>query len=200
MRPAHLLLSLTLHALAIGAVVVVHVKADDDAPSNVKEEDIVFELVDAAAPESEASFVLDEPMPVEPEIPDPLHEPDEGLASEEPVRAEASTAQTEMAEPVQRLAETERAVVRSEPMALNRITPIYPRRARRRGAEGVVMVEATVDAAGIVSDVTVSASSGSRDLDASAVHAVRSATFAPATENGVGVCGRVRLTFEFRLH
>ena len=96
-------------------------------------------------------------------------------------------------------AELEQAKVVSAPMALNRITPVYPRSARRRGREGVVTVEITVSDFGEVSGVEVIAGSGYKDLDSAAVSAVRTARFAPATENGVRVHGSLRLTFEFKL-
>ena len=41
--------------------------------------------------------------------------------------------------------------------------------------------------------------SGYGDLDSAAISAVRTAKFASATEDGVQVEGRLRLTFEFRL-
>lgn len=95
--------------------------------------------------------------------------------------------------------EQEQAKVVSVPMALNRIVPVYPRSARRRGREGVVTVEILVSDSGEVSGVEVIAGSGYKDLDSAAVSAVRTARFAPATENGVRVHGSLRLTFEFRL-
>ena len=96
-------------------------------------------------------------------------------------------------------AEQEQAKVVSAPMALNRIVPVYPRSARRRGREGVVTVEITVSDSGEVSGVEVIAGSGYKDLDSAAVSAVRTAHFSPAIENGVRVQGSLRLTFEFKL-
>lgn len=93
----------------------------------------------------------------------------------------------------------ERARVVSDPVALNRITPVYPRSARRKGHEGCVTVELSVSESGEVSSAEIVSSSGHEELDASALGAVRTARFAPATEDGESVCGRVRLTFDFRL-
>jgi protein TonB len=95
--------------------------------------------------------------------------------------------------------EQEQAKVVSAPMALNRIVPVYPRSARRRGREGVVTVEILVSDSGEVSGVEVIAGSGYKDLDSAAVSAVRTAHFSPAIENGVRVQGSLRLTFEFKL-
>ena len=95
--------------------------------------------------------------------------------------------------------EQEQAKVVSVPMALNRIVPVYPRSARRRGREGAVTVEISVSDSGEVAGVEVISGSGYKDLDSAAVSAVRTAHFAPATEDGVRVQGSLRLTFEFKL-
>ena len=93
----------------------------------------------------------------------------------------------------------ERSRVVSEPRALNKIVPVYPRSARRRGREGIVTLEISVSDSGEVSDAAVIEGSGHKDLDSAAVSAVRTARFAPATEDGVRVEGRLRLTIEFKL-
>lgn len=93
----------------------------------------------------------------------------------------------------------DRARIDPAPVAIGRIVPAYPRRARRRGHEGAVVVEIGVGGDGKVDDVAVVRSSGYDELDESAVAAVRTASFAPATEGGKGVRGRLRLTFEFKL-
>ena len=95
--------------------------------------------------------------------------------------------------------EEERAKVVAAPIALNRIVPVYPRSARRRGHEGCVTVEISVAEDGNVVGAEVVASSGHDELDAAALAAVRTARFAPATEDGVSVRGELRLTFDFRL-
>ena len=96
-------------------------------------------------------------------------------------------------------AEVQQAKIVSAPMALNRIVPVYPRSARRRGREGVVTLEILVSGTGLVSKTDVVGSSGHSDLDAAAVSAVRTARFVPAIEDGAQVEGKLRLTFEFRL-
>ena len=95
--------------------------------------------------------------------------------------------------------EEERAKVVAAPIALNRIVPVYPRSARRRGHEGCVTVSISVAEDGKIVSAEVVASSGHDELDAAALAAVRTARFAPATENGVSVRGELRLTFDFRL-
>ena len=97
------------------------------------------------------------------------------------------------------VAQDERARIVSDPIALNRIVPVYPRSARRKGHEGRVTVEISVAEDGGITSAEVVASSGHAELDAAALGAVRTARFAPATEDGVSVSGRLRLTFDFRL-
>ena len=91
------------------------------------------------------------------------------------------------------------AKVVSDPVALNRITPRYPRAARRKGHEGSVTVEIRVSEDGGVSDAKIVATSGHAELDRAALAAVGTARFAPATEDGAAVSGLLRLTFEFKL-
>ena len=93
----------------------------------------------------------------------------------------------------------EHAKVVSDPIALNRIVPKYPRSARRKGHEGSVTVEITVTEGGLVSSADIVSSSGHAELDAAALAAVRTARFTPATTDGVSVSGRLRLTFDFKL-
>ncbi len=93
----------------------------------------------------------------------------------------------------------EQARVMSAPVALNKIIPVYPRSARRRGHEGCVTVEISVAEDGHVSGAEIVSSSGHAELDSAALGAVRTAKFAPATEDGASVTGRLRLTFNFKL-
>jgi TonB family protein len=113
--------------------------------------------------------------------------------------AEGSVPTKEGSVPTADSAPQEQSRINSEPRALNRIVPVYPRSARRRGREGVVTLEILVSDTGNVSEAVVVAGSGHKDLDAAAVSAVRTARFAPATEDGVHVHGRLRLIFEFKL-
>ena len=113
--------------------------------------------------------------------------------------AEGSVPTKEGSVPTADSAPQEQSRINSEPRALNRIVPVYPRSARRRGWEGVVTLEILVSDTGNVSEAVVVAGSGHKDLDAAAVSAVRTARFAPATEDGVHVHGRLRLIFEFKL-
>ena len=122
---------------------------------------------------------------------------DFATASKENVKKDS--AETKESSPAETNCKTEQAKVVSNPVALNRIIPVYPRSARRRGHEGCVTVEIMVAEDGRVSGAEVVSPSGHAELDAAAIGAVRTARFAPATEDGVSVRGRLRLTFEFKL-
>ena len=130
------------------------------------------------------------------------------LENEEVPRAEPETAVEKSADdkegeapqsPSSAAASEEHAAVVSDPIARNRIVPVYPRSARRKGHEGCVAVAVTVAEDGGIVQAAVVASSGYGELDAAALAAVRSARFAPATAEGVRVRGELRLTFDFRL-
>ena len=92
------------------------------------------------------------------------------------------------------MAHQEQSRILTDPRALNKIVPVYPRSARRRGREGVVMLEIAVSELGTVDEVAIIEGSGYKDLDSAAISAVRTARFEPATEDGNQVSGRLRLT------
>jgi len=79
---------------------------------------------------------------------------------------------------------------------VRKVTPKYPKRARRMGWEGVVVLEFLVDAQGNVYDIKVVRSSGYPDLDQAAINALKQWKFAPkpgaSAEEG-------RLTVKFTL-
>ena len=91
-----------------------------------------------------------------------------------------------------------KAYVPAEPLSDNP-TPEYPRLARRKGMEGVVLVRAHVSPTGSVLAVSVSRSSGHRSLDEAAVSCVRRWTFDPALDRGEPVEGLVEFPIRFRL-
>ena len=173
----------------------------EEAPQVSEPKEIEPEPIAEAAPEAletvkEIIPPEPEPTPSEPLPSRPPQEPEKC----DPMPPETSPPPEQAAVPeIAPQADQEVAKVVSEPAAIGRIVPKYPRSARRRGKEGAVTLEICVSDSGKVSDTTVVSSSGHRELDAAAVSAVRSAQFAPATEDGVKVEGRVRLTFEFRL-
>ncbi|BFO57501.1 TonB family protein [Acidovorax sacchari] len=80
------------------------------------------------------------------------------------------------------------------------LQPVYPPEARRRGHEGRVVVSATIGSMGQARDVSIAQSSGHRELDESALAAVRNATFHPAKDSqGYAVDASYRIPFNFVL-
>ena len=162
----------------------------DKQPESVPEDEQL-----ASAPEYDLGSVSEEGRDKRPARPQSrgTRDPDkhaEGFASVSDANAE-ETAQANESQ--------EQAKVVSDPAALNRIIPVYPRSARRKGHEGCVTVEILVEEDGHVSEAGIVSSSGHAELDSAALGVVRTARFAPATENGVAVRGRLRLPFNFKL-
>ena len=77
--------------------------------------------------------------------------------------------------------------------------PAYPRRARRDGIEGTVMLKVLVTAAGAAGRVEVETSSGSSALDRAALNAVKTWRFVPARRGEESVDAWVRVPVKFRL-
>lgn len=78
--------------------------------------------------------------------------------------------------------------------------PAYPRLARRRGYQGIVILEVLVGRDGTPGKVRVFRSSGYRSLDNAAVEAVERWSFAPGSENGNPVDMWVKIPVRFQLH
>lgn len=95
-------------------------------------------------------------------------------------------------------AELEQAKVVSVPKALNRIVPVYPRSARRRGREGWSRLRSRFSDSGEVSGVEVIAGSGLGIWTRRRFRRCVPPVFTPATENGVRVHGSLQ-PFEFKL-
>lgn len=85
------------------------------------------------------------------------------------------------------------------PSFLRRQEPVYPERARRAGAEGVVGVRIALAADGSVRQVELTQSSGSRLLDEAALAAARASTFAPASRNRAAVEAEAVASYRFEL-
>lgn len=85
------------------------------------------------------------------------------------------------------------------PQPASDLRPPYPREARRRGWEGSVGLEVSVDAQGKAVGVALRSSSGHPILDRAAIEAVRGASFLPAVRAGVAKPATVVVTVRFRL-
>jgi len=89
--------------------------------------------------------------------------------------------------------------VESTPEIAENPPPVYPRIARIRGYEGLVLLEVDVSADGSCTGVEVIESSGHEVLDQAAVDAVQKWKFRPALANGATVSGRARVPIRFKL-
>ena len=78
-------------------------------------------------------------------------------------------------------------------------TPKYPLLSRRRGEEGLVLLQVEVLPDGTVGDIVVLRDAGFRRLTEAAISAVRKGRFKPATRHGHPVQDTVRIPFRFVL-
>lgn len=85
------------------------------------------------------------------------------------------------------------------PVPLEMPRPTYPRAARQRGMQGVVVLSIDVTPDGIPLSITVSTGSGYPMLDDAAVQAVGRWRFKPARKGGEAIAGQVVLPIRFNL-
>jgi len=85
------------------------------------------------------------------------------------------------------------------PSLLANPKPPYPKRARKRGIEGRVLLRVRVDVAGNSATVKMLQSSGHAMLDTAAVKAVRKWRFVPAQRNGVPVAATLDIPIAFQI-
>jgi protein TonB len=88
----------------------------------------------------------------------------------------------------------------ARPLAGYQIKPRYPESARRAGAQGVTRLKVRVLENGRVGEVLVEESAGFRDLDFSAMEAVKKWLFEPARRGKETVAVWVHLPVKFELH
>ena len=91
------------------------------------------------------------------------------------------------------------ARIDAPPRASRPIRPEYPKEARQRGEEGDVTLDLVITARGLVSEVSVAASSGFRDLDDAAARAAARTKFKPATRGSTPVQANARIIIKFRI-
>jgi protein TonB len=87
----------------------------------------------------------------------------------------------------------------ARPLYKQNTAPPYPRKARRLGYEGIVMLKVLIDENGRVDDLTVLKSSGHTVLDRAALSAVRKWLFEPGTEGGIKKKMWVKIPIRFDL-
>ena len=115
---------------------------------------------------------------------------------EAPVATEATPARVAPAAKVMPARSRDRAPTL---IAGSQVIPKYPAAALRSGEAGTVLVAATIDASGVPVDVSIDDRSGNRELDRSALQAVRQWRFQPALRDGKPVTATIRVPVEFAL-
>jgi len=152
-----------------------------------EEEPIDKHLTDVANPTVRIEEEAPEPKPEPPPKRAPEPKPPEKSAAQD------STASKEAAGDMRRKGVDKKAV------ATHLQKPRYPRCCRRRGREGVVVLEITIRATGECGDIEVLKSGGCPRMDEAAVEAVRRAQFIPAQLLGRPVTSTKKLKFIFKL-
>ena len=87
----------------------------------------------------------------------------------------------------------------ARPLYKQNTSPPYPRKARRLGYEGLVMLKVLIDENGRVDHLTVLESSGYAILDRAALSAVKKWLFEPGTEGGIRKKMWVKIPVHFDL-
>ena len=87
----------------------------------------------------------------------------------------------------------------ARPLYKQNAAPPYPRRARRLGYEGTVLLKVLIDENGRVDNLTVLESSGHDTLDRAALSAVKNWLFEPGTEDGLKKKMWVKIPIRFDL-
>lgn len=123
----------------------------------------------------------------------PPSSPDQTKAG--PIVATQSLAAAEFTRP----AEVESNVGSSSPSYFSTVAPTYPREARKRKQEGLVIVLVEVDEQGRPVDARISHTSGFDTLDAAAIRSVRQWRFAPGIVRGHAVKATAEVPIRFCL-
>lgn len=139
------------------------------------------------------------PEPVVKKEPEPKPEPEkkEEPAPEQPPEPQVVQSVKEETE-VEGL--SDEPVFVSKPAIRHSVQPRYPRIAKRRNQQGVVMLEVVVDTEGNSMNIKVLQSSGFDLLDKSAIAAVENWEFEPQKRNNQLVMSRVHIPVAFQLN
>jgi periplasmic protein TonB len=151
------------------------------------------------APSSmEISMVPEEPIQEEIKIEEVLTLKEEPNADDPILEKKIETAQEIKPKPLQQNA-SRGAIQEAKPDAIINQPPLYPRIARERGWEGVVILKVHVDTNGLPSRVIIEQSSGHEVLDRSAVNAVEKWQFVPAKLGSIPFAAWVKVPIRFYL-
>ncbi|MCK5154098.1 MAG: TonB family protein [Spirochaetales bacterium] len=94
----------------------------------------------------------------------------------------------------------EEAILKTEPVPLNNIEPEYSFRARKKGLEGIVIMDVVISILGQPVSCIITDSSGYKDLDDAAKKTVLSSQFYPGTLNGEDIESTLRISIRFQLN
>lgn len=97
------------------------------------------------------------------------------------------------------LNESKGAVTQAKPLEHINPAPLYPRLAQRKGWEGIVYLNVSINPLGTVNNVQIKKSSGYSILDIAAVKAIREWKFMPAAIDDRKVSSAIVLPVEFQL-
>ncbi len=160
-------------------------------PEVVKEEAPVVKPVEKK-PEPVEKPKVEEVKPEPPKKPEPEPEP------QPPAEASVASALEEVKDVPEGLSE-EIPVVTEPAFRSTPRPPSYPRMARRRNLEGVVLIEVLVDEAGNSQEIKIIESSGHEILDKAALRAVKKWEFKPMVRDGIATLSKVRVPVAFNL-
>jgi len=94
----------------------------------------------------------------------------------------------------------EEAILVTEPIPINSIEPKYPFIARKKGLEGIVVMDVVVSNSGEPLSCQITDSSGYQDLDNAAKKSVLSSLFQPGRLNGEEIESTLRISISFLLN
>ena len=83
------------------------------------------------------------------------------------------------------------------PVVLDRVDPVYPRKALKRAAGGTIILKLLISESGRIIRVTVDQGVPAPELEAAAVNAVLRWRYRPASEDGVAVKAWTTAEFSF---
>lgn len=86
-----------------------------------------------------------------------------------------------------------------EQMPIYRVEPLYPISQARKGNEGWVQIEFTIDENGFVKDPTVLASNGANSFITESLKAIKKWRYAPKFENGHAIAAKSTVQLDFKV-
>ncbi|MCF8068904.1 MAG: TonB family protein [Desulfobacterales bacterium] len=128
-------------------------------------------------------------------VSEPEAKPDQ---SEPQIQAEAES----FSEPVEAVdvINSQAVIKEATPLYISNPKPEYPQPARKRGYQGVVVLDVLVDVKGRPSDMKVHTSSGHRVLDQAALKTVKRWLFEPGQRGNIPIETRVYVPIRFELN